>query len=247
MDVTVILNAHQEGCLARPSIRSLMDSLAHAGERGVSTEVIVVLDNADADTIEQFSCHADTRWRLERTHFADTGQARNHGVRCANGRFAAFLDGDDLFSVNWLAEAFRAATDESRLAVWHPELNIYFGHAERIFYHVDMDMEGWSDIQVIASNPWTSLVFAPVELLRQVPYPASDIPQQIGYEDWAWNEATVAAGVVHKVAPDTAHFIRVKRQGSVLARTNGLRSISAPSDFVFQRMQARKRLLGDPS
>lgn len=235
MDVTVILNAHREGCLARPTIRSLMDCLAYADERGVSTEVIVVLDNADADTIEQFRWHADTRWRLEHTRFSDTGQARNHGVRCANGRFISFLDADDLFSANWLAEAFRAATHEPRLAIWHSELNIYFGRDERVFYHVDMDQACWYDADVIASNPWTSLAFAPVSVLRDVPYPASDIPQQIGYEDWAWNEATVAAGAVHKVVPNTAHLIRVKRQGSVLAQTNGLKSICAPSGFIRQK------------
>lgn len=232
MDISIVLNAHREGCLAHPTVLSLLACQAHAHARGVSTEVIVVQDNADADTLEYFRCHGDPGWRFEQTNFADLGQARNHGVACASGRFTAFLDADDLFSVNWLSSAFEAACKESRTVAWHPEINVYFGNAERVFYHADMDDEGWTAGNIVAANYWTALVFSATELLRTVPYPPSDLAHQIGYEDWAWNEATIAMGVVHKTVPGTAHFIRVKRQGSLLAQTNGLRSVPRPAGLV---------------
>lgn len=237
MDVTVILNAHGEGCLANPTIRSLGLCQAYALDRGIHTEVIVVLDSADPDTVEQFVIHGDPRWRLEHTAFSDLGKARNHGVQQARGRFTAFLDADDLFSPNWLAAAYEAAAAAPQMNAWHPELNVYFGRDERIFYHVDMDDEGWIASDIIASNCWTALVFAPTELLLQVPYPHSDLRNQIGYEDWGWNEATISMGVRHKLVPGTAHFIRVKRHGSLLAQTNALRSMPMPSGLLLRKNQ----------
>lgn len=236
MDISVVLNAHHEGCLALPTIRSVKASLAHARAHGFSTEVIVVLDSADQDTVEHFEAHRDSEWKLESTEFSDLGEARNRGAQSAAGRFTAFLDADDLFSANWLTAAAKAAIAEPRAAVWHTELNVYFGDAERIFYHVDMDDPGWDDRNILTANYWTALAFAPTDLLRAVPYPRSDIPNQIGYEDWAWNEATIAHGIVHKTVPATTHFIRMKRHGSLLAQTNKMRSLPTPSGLILRNV-----------
>lgn len=232
MDVTVILNAHREGCLVQPTLRSLLACQQHAMSNHVGVEVIVVLDNADTDTVEQFQLHGSSGWRVEHTSYSDLGRARNHGVQRAQGRFVAFLDADDLFGSNWLTAAHHAAVQEPRLAVWHPEMNVYFGQHERIFVHADMDDSHWDDSSIISSNHWTALAFAPAELCRRMPYPETALSSQIGYEDWGWNEATIGMGVVHKRVFDTVHFIRMKRNGSLLARTNSFLSIPRPSGFI---------------
>ena len=118
------------------------------------------------------------------------------------------------------------------MSAWHPELNVYFGQNERLFYHADMDDENWVDGDIFTSNHWTALVFAPADLFLQISYPKSDLKNQIGYEDWGWNEATIGMGVRHKRVPGTAHFIRVKRQGSLLAHTTAQRSMPYPSGTV---------------
>lgn len=235
MHVSVILNAHAEGCLAQPTIRSLQACQSHALKHDIHSEVVVILDSADTETVEQFEMHGDPAWRLEHTAFSDLGQARNHGIRQAQGRFTAFLDADDLFGANWLTAAHEAAIVGPHMTVWHPELNVYFGRDERIFLHTDTDDEDWADSDIVASNHWTALVFAPTDLLLRIPYPASDLRNQIGYEDWGWNEATIGMGVRHKRVPDTAHFIRVKRQGSLLAQANAARSIPMPSGLLLRK------------
>ncbi len=232
MDISIILNAHWEGCLAQPTARSLQACQAHAHAQGLRTEVIVVLDTPDPDTVEYFRIHGDPAWRIEQVSFEDLGQARNYGASIASGQFTAFIDADDLVGANWLTAAYSAARQEVRTVAWHPELNVYFGGAERVFYHVDMDDERWSREDIFISNYWTALVFAPTALLRSIPYPPTDLANQIGYEDWAWNEATIAQGVIHKTVPDTAHFIRVKRHGSLLARTSSLRCIPYPAGLA---------------
>ena len=66
------------------------------------------------------------RWIREE---GDLGRVRNALVPQTDGRYIAFLDADDLFSENWLAEALavlKAADERGERVIAHPELNIVF-------------------------------------------------------------------------------------------------------------------------
>ncbi|MBU2407768.1 MAG: glycosyltransferase family 2 protein [Gammaproteobacteria bacterium] len=232
LDVTVVVNAHKEGCLAHPTVQSLSRCLGVAHARGLKTEVIVVMDRPDLATLEYFHDHAPSDWKVERVDLGDLGKARNHGALLARGQFVAFIDADDLFGSNWISAACHAARKEARPAVWHPEVSIYFGAAAKVMCHVDADDPSFDPLSIVSANQWTALAFASADLLRRVPYPASDISNQIGFEDWGWNEATMADGCIHKVVRDTAHFIRVKRYGSLVGQTTAARSIHVPAGIL---------------
>jgi hypothetical protein len=64
----------------------------------VDLEVIVVDDSSSDDTFEIAEAYAarDPRLTVVRSPGRGGGQARNHGVSLARGRFLAFADGDDL-------------------------------------------------------------------------------------------------------------------------------------------------------
>lgn len=244
MDITVVLNAHREAELAWATMRSLLRSQACARAAGIHSEVLVVLDRSNDPTRAFFSAHAPVPWRFENTDYGDLGLARNHAAARARGRFIAFLDADDLFGESWLAFAFQAASEDSRSVVWHPAINVYFGASQQIFLHADMDDPRFDVADLVSVNQWTALAFAPTELVQRVPYRAIDLANQIGYEDWSWNEAVIHAGAIHKTVAGTEHFIRVKSHGSLVSQSAAARSVAWPSGLFSSWISTRKHREG---
>lgn len=240
-DITVIVNAHREGLLVGPSLRSVQASVAAALDANISIQVIAVLDRSDDVTKNIFD-----EWQLPNltvnichVEYGDLGMSRNYGVSRAQGRWIAFLDADDLWSRNWLTAAFRAAEDEVRLSVWHPETNLCFGVRPHIFMHVDMDTAGFDPSILVETNAWTALSFASRALLTQVPYRATAFDRQIGYEDWGWNLETLSKGAVHKTVAGTAHAIRTKNV-SLVSKTTGAFCLPYPPILFRSLLEKRK-------
>jgi glycosyltransferase involved in cell wall biosynthesis len=238
-DVTVILNAHQEGLLAQPTLASLSQALDHAAGSGVQSEVIAVLDRPDAVTVEVFSSFVQSRndANLLVVDNGDPGMSRNDGVLAGRAEWIALLDADDLWGANWLSAAYHAATAEPRLVVWHPEISLYFGEDEHVFLHVDMEDPNYDPMGLAIANYWTALCFAPRPLLLEEPHPSTNLKRQIGYEDWSWNMTVIARGALHKVVPGTGHAIR-RKKSSNLRRSNAIGCVPPPSE-MFRVMLAR--------
>lgn len=247
LDVTVVVIAHEEGDLAVASLRGVARAVATAERAGVSTEVVVVLDRPDAATIAVVSATAPADWRVATVDFGDPGSSRNAGARLARGRWIAHVDADDLCDPRWLVDAFRAAESEPRLAVWHPELNVYFGEAVHVWRHVDMDDPSFDPAVLVHTNCWTALCFAPRALLLAEPYRATDQERRFGYEDWTWNRDVLDRGAVHRIVPGTGHLIRVKPTGSVFRRSQAMRFIPHPTDLFRHRIAARRLRVPPPA
>jgi hypothetical protein len=63
----------------------------------------------------------------------------------------------------------------------------------------------------------------------------------IGFEDWGWNKAVIAAGALHKVVRGTGHAIRAKRQ-SLVRMTAAAEAIPAPSGLFRKDLARRTKL-----
>lgn len=240
-DITAVLNLHHEGLAALASLRSLDDAARQAEDKGTRVERLVVADRPDAATLDilDFAHHAG--FRSVRVDFGDLGQARNAAVREAAGDHIAFLDGDDLWSANWLDAAHTAAVADGRMTAWHPECSVYFGSevTSRISRHPDMteDVYVWSRLAI--ENMWTALVFAPRELLASLQYQPTLLRSGQGYEDWTWNISVVEAGGYHRIVPGTVHLIR-SNPHSLVRNTAQAGALPVPGHLF------RKRLIEPP-
>ena len=218
VDVSVVITAHAEGLLAGPACVSALAAMEYARlERGVVCEVVVVLDRADTLTREVISeslFESPVRYLV--TDTGDPGQARNAGVRGASGEFVTFLDADDLWSKNWISEAFECSRSRSD-AIWHSACNVAFGDVELLWWHVDSESSA-TDISYLRwGNYWDSMSFGARSIYLQIPFRANDLPLGFGHEDWHWNLLTLSEGFVHKPVPGTIHFKR-RRAGSQMSK-----------------------------
>jgi len=225
--ITAIINLHREGRLCQSTLRSVVRAVERAEADGFSCEIVVVIDRGDAATFDAIA-HFSDRIRVERCDFGDLADARNFGTSHARGECIAFMDGDDLMGSSWLTLAAQTiARHEGREIVVHPRINYVFGESTtpKLLIHPDMDEERIDVDFLRAANLWTALSFAKAEIYQRFKYRRNEIDDGFGYEDWAWNFATVNAGIIHLAPPGTVHFIRKKESGSLLTTSSQRRII----------------------
>jgi glycosyltransferase involved in cell wall biosynthesis len=192
--------------------------MKYAERRGLVTELLIVLDRETPETRRyvETSSVIDPATGIIATDFGDCGLARNAGIERAGGEYVAIIDGDDLISEDWLVRAHEV-NRLSHCYVIHPEVNVYFDQKTELFYPPDQHQEDFDETNIIVENYWPALSFSRRETFLLNPYSATPPLSGFGFEDWHWNCEVMARGFVHKPAPGTAYFIRVKEKGSLLA------------------------------
>lgn len=232
-DITAILNLHDEGCMAYPSISSMHATKVHAERSGLSVELLVILDQADVITEEFVNMNFDFSTRIEHISEGDTAAARNHAITIAQGDYIAFLDGDDLWSTNWLSAAYNEGSRKDGLFIWHPEANVYFGENDYILFHRSTDDVEFFPEYLITRNYWTALHFGKRSIYKNFLYPKENISNGFAFEDWQWNLETYMHGISHKIVPKTTHFIRAKKMRSRVQLHKGHNClIEVPQSFL---------------
>ncbi|MER7300962.1 glycosyltransferase family 2 protein [Nocardioides sp. NPDC127514] len=96
-ELSVIVPTHDVGLWVGELLSSILEDQSTPADP-VDLEVIVVDDASTDETFEIAEAYAarDPRLTVVRSPGKGGGQARNHGVSLARGRFIAFADGDDL-------------------------------------------------------------------------------------------------------------------------------------------------------
>lgn len=230
IDISVVLTAHREGLIAAQSARSAEEAIAEAERQNILCEVVVVLDRTDLTTSSVLRSALHNRARFIETDEGDPGLARNRGVAVALGQTVAFLDGDDLWSSNWLAEAFRQITARPD-TIAHSACNLVFGRKRLLWWHTDSETALYEPAYMNWTNSWDALTLARAELYRSVPFKANDLSLGFGHEDWHWNIVTLRKGHAHKPVPGTMHFKR-SRYGSQMAAVDRVGGVTWPISQV---------------
>ena len=229
VDLTATIVAHEEGPLAGLSFHNLLDGVGAARAAGLSVEVLVVLDNPDAATAEMFEGAAEQGARVLETSYGDHGLVRNHVAAEAAGEYLAFLDGDDLWTENWLLEAHRLCRTDPGRVIAHPEVNWFFGQASYLYFLPDQTDPRFDALAHIRfANPWDAMCMAPTAAYRDHPHSKRSIDEGFAYDDWHFNMETLAAGFVHRVARETIVFKR-RRSGSQFTVASANKSLPRPT------------------
>lgn len=239
-DITAVLNAHREGLLAHASLTSMKRAIAAAAEAEIRVEILCVLDRGDELTRSVVRGGLGKDDRLLEVAYGDLGRSRNTAVAEARGTHIAFLDADDFWGTNWLVRAFAEAKKRSDPIVWHPEVCAFFDATKHILHHVDMESSAYRPVVLMDQNYWTALSFARRSIYLETPYPPSDIPGGVGFEDWAWNKMTICKGVLHKIVPNTGHVIR-RRNFSLSHITVASQAVPHSMGYLRHLVESRQR------
>lgn len=235
-DVTAIVTAHHEAQMLIPAISSMRAASDKLRELGVSVQQLLVCDALDRPTkklIDSGVLGSDLDICI--VNYGDQGKTRNHAVGLANGEFIAFLDGDDLWSENWLVEAYKLARSDNEKRVIYPEFNWYFGDLETILCQVD-DGFPWFDAEALrVVNLWDALCFCPKSIYVNTPFKPRQIKQGFAFEDWNWNRRVMEAGIGQSIAKNTIIFKRrrLKSQGAEATRRDVIAEPSESSYYDF--------------
>lgn len=208
-DLSIVITAHSEGLVAHKTMRSVFEAAEVLKRKNIIYEIIIHIDNGTKATIEYFDRYKnEPNFRIFQNNFGDTGPSRNFAVEQAQGKYVAFLDGDDLISKNWYATAIKILENSKEEIVVHPEAILTFGVGQpNVLTIQDESLNTEKDILVlIGENRWGSVLMARKETLLKVPY--KTLGSGYGHEDYVFNLDTINAGVAHKIAKKTILFYR---------------------------------------
>ncbi|NII12385.1 glycosyltransferase [Oleiagrimonas sp. C23AA] len=232
--ISGIVTFHKERELAVPTLHSIERMRCFLESHGWQMELVMTLDGDDAATEQAVLDHPAVRPSdvLHRIHVSDLSLSRNYAIERARGTYVATLDGDDLFSENWIHGAVQLIEATGPKTIVHPALLIAFGAWTAYWYQIDQTDERFLPESLMSLNHWNACSVARREVFVQCPYQYARVGESgFGFEDWHWNCETIAQGYTHRVAPNTFRLERRKAEGSLNVAHQSHAAILRPTAF----------------
>lgn len=218
IDLSVILNLHDETPFLKRTFASLRQAASYANAQGIKVELVVVLDNAP-DTVRNWIATYPfveyAQFRVLEVSNRSLGLSRNDGIAAASGDYIATADADDLVSYNFLYGMLETASAAGADAIVCAQHTYSFGDTS--YWRVYSGSEDISPLALFGGNPFSSRVLAHRTIFERIPY--QDSPDAVtAFEDWHFNCEAIANGCRFHIASDTILFYR-QRANSIMDRS----------------------------
>jgi glycosyltransferase involved in cell wall biosynthesis len=220
IDISLILNIHNESIYLRRSLMSLERATEYARAYGLAVELVVVLDRPDAPTsewIRAYDFHSFDTHQVCTVDNGSLGPSRNVGIRRAQGRYIATCDADDLISYNFYVKHHSVARAKGQRAIVVPQYCFAFGDNQHLCEFFGTDKV--SKLAFVGYHPYISRIFAHRDLFDLLQFSDLPITEGFAYEDWHFHCDAIASGYEFAVARGTIFFYR-QRKGSLLRRAD---------------------------
>ena len=222
LDLSVVLNVHNETKYLLRTLRSLVEAAHYANAEGTSIELVIVLDRSPPEMRALTDAWTDEGFTAIRRIIVDNGSlgpSRNDGAAVATGNYITFADADDLISFNLLSAMLRTARAEDRNAIVIPEYIFEFGvHFKPVLYAGHPVI---GPLELLFSHPFISRILLARDVLERIRFADLRLSSGYAYEDWLFNCEAVAQGLRIVVAPSAILYYR-KRRGSLLSQARVL-------------------------
>lgn len=238
VDISIILTFHNEGVVIHKTFLALDRMLKKLDDNGVTYEIIAHIDNGDEKTKQCIKKEGEERLlRVFENNFGEPSQSRNFATSKAKGKYVCLMDGDDLFSENWLIDAYSIQEKAREDVILHPECNLTFGIDEQPrLWRMRNSFDYDADILILLGrNRWCSGTFLKRVVAEKYPYEKA--VGCYGFEDWHYNCETRAHGIKHDVVPGSVLFYRVRKGSTYSKHTGENTTIAYTSAFELKRMQ----------
>jgi glycosyltransferase involved in cell wall biosynthesis len=226
-DLTLIVTAHNETTVAGPTMRSADFAVEAARARGYSVQPIIALDNATEATTAYFHQPRFDHWERRTMHEGDLGLVRNALIPDTDGDYIAFLDADDIFSENWLAEGLatvKAGEERGEGLIANAEIQILFDRNVTANRNLEQDSPLFTPYFLYFRNYYDSLSLSPRQAHIEVPYASRDIARGLAFQDHQYAIETMSRGWKHVIVKDTIIFKR-RRASSLIVESQARRVV----------------------
>lgn len=232
--ISAVITFHRERELVTATLHAVERMRCYAEARGLRVELVMTLDGGDGQTEAAILAHPALRDGdvLHHVNLLDLSLCRNYAIAHARGEFVAILDGDDLFSENWLVEAVHDIVQHGPSTITHPQWMIAFGTWNAYWEQLDQTDPRFLPETLMSFNHWNACTIARRDVFAVCPYVVARVGKSgFGFEDWHWNCETIARSYIHRVVPHTFRLERRKAEGSLNLAHQSHAAILRPSSF----------------
>ncbi|KVU29939.1 hypothetical protein WK66_07020 [Burkholderia ubonensis] len=232
-DISVILNAHNEGNIINRTLRSLAEAADFARARGITVEMVVVLDNPNDATRSVIASADFSSFDAIQTIEVSNrslGLSRNSGCAIARGDYFATADADDLVSFNFFVEALATAKQYGNDSLLFPQYLVAFGSLYFITEYGEADLMPFLLADI---HPYVSRVFFHRSTFDRLKYIHCDTARGHAFEDWHFNSCAIAMGMKAHYIPDTVLYYRQRQQSIMAAARMQSIELETPDSELF--------------
>lgn len=191
--ISVIIPIYNDALYIKEALLSVLS-------QGIEKLEIIVIDDGSTDNYEEkINNFNDPRIRLIKQLNSGAAEARNNGIRNANGEYIAFLDADDIWAPNKLKIQLEALNNRT-------DINMVYGQVKEFY---DTSIKGHANLQ---KEVKTFLGYSPISLLisKKDFLKVGDFQSKWKVAEFIdWYDRAKHVGLTEIVLPDLLAFRRI--------------------------------------